>query len=64
VIFAPMMIVGLICNAIYCTSKIYGDFKNGRAGIGLVGLVGLVAATGLSIAAIFAVLLTSEGRLS
>jgi hypothetical protein len=59
-----MMIVGLVCNAIYCTAKIYGDFRNDRAAVGLVGLVGLVASIGLSIAAIFAVLITSEGKLS
>jgi hypothetical protein len=64
VIFAPMIIVGLVCNAIYCIVKIYDDCKNGQAAFGVVGLVGLIAATGLSTVALFTVLLTSDGKIS
>ncbi len=63
-IFTPLILVGVICNAIYCVVKILQDFRHDRAAFGVVGLVGLIGATGLSVLSIAALLLTSDGLLS
>jgi hypothetical protein len=63
-VFAPIILVSLICNALYCAVKIYRDFKGGDAAFGVVGLVGVLGSSGLSVTAIVAILMTSEGQLT
>lgn len=54
----PLILVGAICNAIYCVAKIYQDFTSDRQAFGIVGLVGLLAGTALSMMAFVAVIVT------
>lgn len=62
-IFAPLMLVGLICNLTYCAVKITQDLRNGRA-VGIVGLIGAIGGPVLSVIAIATVMLTSNGELT
>lgn len=63
-IFTPLILVGAVCNAIYCIVKIVQDFRHDRAAFGVVGLVGLIGATVLSVLSIAALVLTSDGLLT
>ena len=63
-IFTPLIVVGVLCNAIYCAVKIRQDFRGDHAAFGVVGLVGLVGATVMSVLSISALLITSSGELT
>lgn len=63
-IWTPLLIVGAICNAIYCAVKIRQDFQQDRAAFGVVGVAELLGATFLSLTAILVTLLTSGGELT